>query len=148
MKKELWKDCLNCKNNCCKWDNSFPFPVFITPEEISKIRESGFDTSKFSESHPCTFLKDAKCSIYPIRPIDCQLFPFDVHIISGEFYWILWEFPCTIVNKTNKEEYLAFFEKSIVPSFKKHLKEYSEFRCEELTKNYDFEILREIKIID
>lgn len=145
----LWGDCLNCKNKCCELKISFP--LFTTSEELSKIKEYGFNED-FSEFHSCMCYNKEykKCMIYKIRPVDCRLFPFDVHIVDGKSYWIIWDLPCLIVdtinNKAgNEEDYLNFFENNIIPKFKQYLGVYNSFRCPELIDNYKFKILREIK---
>lgn len=41
------------------------------------------------------FNKNGLCSIYKDRPLDCQLFPFDmIESSSGELYWIVYEDLC------------------------------------------------------
>jgi len=155
MESQLWGECLNCVNKCCEWKNSFPFPLFVTNKEEQIIKKNGFNSSELinlKTKHPCIFLdKNKLCKIHKIRPIDCKLFPFDIHEINKKFHWILWEFPCKIVkdiesNVKNKEDYLVSFETKVIPKFKKHLGDYSSFRCEELINNYSFVILREVVI--
>lgn len=88
INKEVWKevDCLTCAN-CCKSMT----PTFTktdikrisahfgeTPEEFSKKwlkKDSNQDM--VNKKQPCQFLnlKDNKCSIYAIRPVDCAGFP-------------------------------------------------------------------------
>lgn len=144
----LWKDCLSCKSKCCGWTSELDFPVFVTKEESLRIKKVGFDISKVNGPPPCMFFNknNKKCNIYAIRPVDCQLFPFDIHKIKGKFYWVIWKIPCTITNKKNKEKYLKFFEKNIIPNFKKYLEEYNSLECDKLINKYDFEILREVKL--
>jgi len=89
MDKEVWAetDCLACAN-CCKTMT----PTFTkqdikrisahfnqTPEEFTakwlyKERSTG---DMMNKKQPCQFLnlKDNKCSIYEIRPVDCATFP-------------------------------------------------------------------------
>ncbi|MEI7471687.1 MAG: YkgJ family cysteine cluster protein [Chitinophagaceae bacterium] len=86
--KEVWKevDCLSCAN-CCKTMT----PTFTkadikriaahfqqTPEAFTEqwlYKDRGGDM--MNKKQPCQFLnlKDNKCSIYAIRPIDCSGFP-------------------------------------------------------------------------
>lgn len=86
---EVWKetDCLACAN-CCKTMS----PTFTT-EDVKRIsKHVGMSQEKFREkylyldradkdwmnkSQPCQFLnlKDNKCSIYEVRPLDCATFP-------------------------------------------------------------------------
>jgi Fe-S-cluster containining protein len=87
LEKEVWKevDCLSCAN-CCKTMT----PTFTktdlkrisahfgqTPDEFRKqwLHKDGGDL--VNKKQPCQFLnlKDNKCSIYAIRPVDCSGFP-------------------------------------------------------------------------
>ena len=88
VEKEVWKevDCLSCAN-CCKTMS----PTFTktdikriskhfsqTPEQFTKQwlrKDRGGDL--LNKTEPCQFLnlKDNKCSIYAIRPLDCSGFP-------------------------------------------------------------------------
>ncbi|HEU4574403.1 MAG TPA: YkgJ family cysteine cluster protein [Chitinophagaceae bacterium] len=89
VEKEVWDevDCLTCAN-CCKTMTPTYTPADIrriaahfkmTPEQfrgkwLYKERSSG---DWMNKSTPCQFLnlKDNKCSIYSIRPVDCAGFP-------------------------------------------------------------------------
>lgn len=88
--KEVWAntDCLSCAN-CCKTMT----PTY-TPRDLKRIakhfkmsvtdfkkkwlkQERGGDRDWMNRDTPCPFLnlKDNKCSIYAIRPVDCAGFP-------------------------------------------------------------------------
>ena len=88
LEKEVWKevDCLSCAN-CCKTMS----PTFSktdikriskhfdqTPEAFTKqwLRKDRIGDI-LNKTEPCQFLnlKDNKCSIYEIRPVDCSGFP-------------------------------------------------------------------------
>ncbi len=89
LDKEVWAetDCLSCAN-CCKTMT----PTF-TKEDIKRISAYFKQTPKeftdkwlfkergtgdmMNKKQPCQFLnlKDNKCSIYEIRPVDCSGFP-------------------------------------------------------------------------
>ncbi len=88
LEKTVWKeiDCLSCAN-CCKTMS----PTFtktdirriskhfsLTPEAFSKkwLRKDRIG-DMLNKTEPCQFLnlKDNKCSIYAIRPLDCAGFP-------------------------------------------------------------------------
>jgi Fe-S-cluster containining protein len=89
LEPEVWKevDCLSCAN-CCKTMTPTYTPADIkrisahfnqTPQEfkdqwlIYEKRDKDWQNKK----QPCQFLnlKDNKCSIYEIRPLDCSGFP-------------------------------------------------------------------------
>ncbi len=54
----------------------------LTPTELDALalelgaareRNRGLDSKqRFSPEHPCAFLRDAQCSIYPVRPLSCR----------------------------------------------------------------------------
>ena len=89
VEKEVWKeiDCLSCAN-CCKTMT----PTY-TEKDIKRIAaytEMPVDAFKkkwlikergtgdwLNKSTPCQFLnpESNKCSIYPVRPVDCSGFP-------------------------------------------------------------------------
>lgn len=135
----IWKDCLYCRDKCCKWD--IANPIFVTPQEKEKL--TGINTK-----HPCFFFNQKElCDIHVIRPFDCRFFPFDILKINGEFFWIVWKLNCLILNKNKKEFeiYLREHEKYLIPKFKECLSDYSEFRLKEFLSKYRYEVLREIK---
>ena len=90
LEKEVWQetDCLTCAN-CCKTMT----PTFtntdmkrisahlnMTVEAFQKKwlrKEKGGDRDWLNKTEPCQFLnlKDNKCSIYEVRPVDCSGFP-------------------------------------------------------------------------
>ncbi|MBK5271307.1 MAG: YkgJ family cysteine cluster protein, partial [Bacteroidia bacterium] len=90
VEKEVWKevDCLSCAN-CCKTMT----PTY-TLKDIKRIavhldmsvdafkkkwllKERGSEGDWINKSTPCQFLnlKNNKCSIYEVRPVDCSGFP-------------------------------------------------------------------------
>jgi uncharacterized protein len=87
--KQAWKevDCLTCAN-CCKTMS----PTYTTADIKRISAHFGMKVTEFKEKYlykdkaegdwmnvkqPCQFLnlKDNKCSIYDIRPLDCSGFP-------------------------------------------------------------------------
>ena len=88
IEKEVWKevDCLTCANCCKKMTPTFTNQDLKrisahfnqTPDEFKKQwlkKDSNKDL--VNKTQPCQFLnlKDNKCSIYAIRPVDCSGFP-------------------------------------------------------------------------
>ncbi|MEW6294867.1 MAG: hypothetical protein AB1467_01055 [Candidatus Diapherotrites archaeon] len=139
MQTDLWKECLTCKDKCCKWD--IAFPLFVTNHEKRKL-------SHINTRHPCLYFNRKElCEIYPNRPFDCRFFPFNVWESNGKFYWMIWKLNCPILNK-NKEKielYLQEHEKKLIHRFKNYLNAYSKFRLEELIAKYQYEVLRKVK---
>lgn len=88
VEKEVWKeiDCLSCANCCKKMTPTFTKTDLKrisahfgqTPDEFRKqwlTKDRNKDL--VNKNQPCQFLnlKDNKCSIYEIRPVDCAGFP-------------------------------------------------------------------------
>ena len=88
VEPEVWKeiDCLSCANCCKKMTPTFTVKDLKrisahfnqTPEAFKKQwlkKDSSGDL--VNKTQPCQFLnlKDNKCSIYEIRPVDCSGFP-------------------------------------------------------------------------
>lgn len=142
--------CQNCKKMCCKADISFS-PV-VTKSEIDKIEAflsanqdvrklagdkdfSYFDSesktfklSKFSDNR-CVFWNPdtSKCRIYPARPLDCKIFPF-------EYRWFSWMYAPHCPSKVfNKKIMLSQF-KDYSPEQVKKLK-LMHLRAPESTKD-------------
>lgn len=129
----LWADCLNCESKVCCTHKSI-YPLFLTPDESVNL----------TKTWPCKSLANGKCTIYENRPVDCKLFPFDLHVINGKIFWIIWKFRDT-KNKQNKEAYLKFFEKKYSTFLKTYGKKYAlDFR-EKLKSEFGYEVLRELK---
>lgn len=76
--------CQKCSGRCCKGDEG---AVWLTQEEIRRIEDhtkgsvdvkitrKGLHLNMTKEG--CPYLKkDGNCSIYPVRPQQCRLFPF------------------------------------------------------------------------
>lgn len=80
MKKNLFEECFACEDRCCK--KKIAYPLFLTSEEKTRF-------PKINSKFPCKSYKE-KCNVYHNRPIDCRLFPFDIHKMDEKFYWIIW----------------------------------------------------------
>lgn len=136
MESNLWKECLNCKDKCCK--KHIAFRIFATPQEKEKL-------SKINCSYPCSYFnKNELCDTHSSRPVDCRFFPFDIMEINKRFFWITWKLDCPIINRRNFEPYMIEHEKNLIPNFTEHLGDYSRFRLKELLKEYKYEVIREV----
>ncbi len=101
-KEGLSFECTGC-GNCC---TGSPGYVWVTEEEIEEI--AGFLGLPVSEirkrylrqkhgrfalielkykNYDCIFLKDNKCSIYPVRPTQCRTYPWWVSNLSSREAW-------------------------------------------------------------
>jgi len=92
--------CQDCCSNCCKTGGV----VLISEEDVTKIskylkisrdefykkftKEEGKKIYLIDrEIDDCIFLKNDKCSIYPVRPIQCKTFPFWPQNVKSEKRW-------------------------------------------------------------
>ncbi len=100
--KGLRFSCARC-GKCC---GGSPGYVFLKKEEAETIaRFLKISLGKFYQdyarilsdgrlslketlvSYNCIFLKDQKCQIYPVRPIQCQTFPWWPSLLSAKKNW-------------------------------------------------------------
>lgn len=90
--------CIGC-GSCCR---GFPGYVWINRDEIEKIskflnleikvflqkfcRESNnkIALKEWLFDYSCIFLKENRCTIYPVRPLQCKTFPFWKEIVSSK----------------------------------------------------------------
>jgi Fe-S-cluster containining protein len=141
---DTWKECLDCKGNCCCMQKQIVYPLFLTEKERRKF-------PGINDTFPCKFLSESRlCLIYKKRPIDCRLFPFDIVEENGIFYWVYWNTDCPITKMGYANEWeirLKNAEKKLLPCIKKYLHDYSNFRIDEFIKNFGkYVILREIQM--
>jgi len=81
-------DCTQCANCCIELETSFKMDEIDRLAESSIIEKERFiaeltnpdaDGEKdivWLKNQPCHFLKDKKCTIYPLRPGECQRYPY------------------------------------------------------------------------
>ena len=100
--KGLHFKCTEC-GKCC---SGAPGYVWVSDEEIEKIAEflnisieqvhmkylvqvgDKFSIKDLREqNHSCIFLRDAKCSIYSVRPKQCKTYPFWPSILKSKENW-------------------------------------------------------------
>jgi len=87
--------CKKCEGNCCRMESGY---VWVKKADINRISKySGIDSNtliekylikigrrlsikeaKYDQEYPCIFfdMDSKKCLIYPVRPLQCQTFPF------------------------------------------------------------------------
>ena len=65
-----------------------------------RLREKSYALVEMkSQNHDCVFLKDKKCSIYPVRPVQCRTYPWwQENLNSGES-WKLAAESCEGINE-------------------------------------------------
>ncbi len=91
-------DCTECANCCIELETSFRMDEIDRMSEYLQIDKIEFinqstkpdeygEKDKFVlNSTPCQFLKDNKCTIYPVRPEECRSYP---HLQKDEFIFRL-----------------------------------------------------------
>ncbi len=78
--------------NCGKCEQLIAEGIWLQPDEILPLADELKLTKQdfiaqycFSQGDkvvlktPCIFYKENKCSVYPVRPIVCRLFPIDIN---------------------------------------------------------------------
>ena len=135
------KLCYQCKETCCL----IPSSPFLTESDVDRIksstnfREGEFSETKITKSKKryrkiktgnlgnCMFYDHEKalCTIYSARPVDCQLFPLDIHQIDGIYYWILYEI-CPL-SEVVVSKNIDYAEEFFLPQLKKYLEQYAEY---------------------
>ena len=66
--------------------------------------------------------RSGRCNIYAARPVDCRLYPLDIALIDGSYYWILRRY-CDITDADLKN--LIAFGEQILPQFRDRLRDYA-----------------------
>jgi len=90
--------CKDCDCFCCIGRDEYDSPS-VMPEDVQRladylhIRKDAF-IKKYvlplgtlvgskrvypSLKHPCPFYRNHRCSLYPVRPLICRIFPFNAH---------------------------------------------------------------------
>ena len=95
-------------SNCCTVSGGF---VFISENDVKIIakflkisaedflknftRKKGNSLALIDrDEKDCIFLKNHKCSIYPVRPIQCRTFPFWPQNLKSEKRWSIIQSEC------------------------------------------------------
>lgn len=96
--------CTRC-SNCCRHDSGY---VFLSEADISRLsgafglsREEFIDryctrvnlgiASRISlneqPNYDCVFFQEGRCSVYPVRPLQCRSYPFWANIVETPQAW-------------------------------------------------------------
>lgn len=96
--------CSTCTKSCCTVVGG----AIVLPHELEQLDSIQVNNNKFltksnihgreiiqikkkDNSTHCIFFDESHgCKIYPDRPFDCKMFPFDLEVINGELYWIIY----------------------------------------------------------
>lgn len=98
--------CDSCKHQACCTNSSVPLVFSGEYESLKSIGKSGDEyiqeltinnktikaVKKKEGSDICVFWDEEKkkCNIYENRPFDCRAYPFDISLIDGKYYWIVY----------------------------------------------------------
>lgn len=109
-------------------------PPYLTKHDIEQIEYfTGLDKEYFAKKkkHPltgriisimridhgggCVFFNkhDGKCKIHLFRPMDCRLFPLDIEIENGIYYWTLYKYKQCNMPKEDLVSLLAYREEAL-----------------------------------
>ena len=96
--------CTRC-SNCCRHESGY---VFLSEEDLGRLsrafemtRETFIDcycrvidlgvTKRVSlqeqENFDCVFFQEGRCSVYPVRPLQCRSYPFWPNIVDSRQAW-------------------------------------------------------------
>ena len=152
--------CISCpvNSNCCsrvKISGEIDSPILF-PKDVEDVQQlTGLKVDCFSEpispnngkvrvmrtnSNGCYFyhFPEGKCEIYPVRPIDCRLFPFDIKEKSdGSLVWIAYTQLCPI--EFDPYAYLNHV-KAMVPQLRYNIQTYARTETPELDKQARVEL--------
>lgn len=98
--------CDSCQHQGCCTNSSAPL---VFPHDLNALKSIGksgeeylqevtikdkkaIAVKKKNNSNVCVFWDENKkmCSIYENRPFDCRAYPFDMRLIDGKYYWIVY----------------------------------------------------------
>jgi len=100
-KEGLRFECTGC-GKCC---TGAPGYTWVNEKEIASIAEylnisvdlfarrylrkigKRFSLVEYKQNYDCVFLKDQRCSIYPVRPTQCRTFPWWAENLSSPEAW-------------------------------------------------------------
>ncbi len=127
IKTPIFFKCQDNCSNCCKVSGGF---VVVRDVEIKPItkhlkisvdefikhyarREGKYLCLIDRDGEDCILLKDDKCLIYPVRPIQCRTFPFWPQNLKTEKRWFSIQDECPGIGEGN-----AFSKEEIEKVFK------------------------------
>jgi Fe-S-cluster containining protein len=76
---------------------SRPIPAFA--EKIEDRTPYVYEMRKSPEDGKCIFLDKNRCTIYPLRPLICRFYPFELKTAHNEKYTFLFTEECPGINK-------------------------------------------------
>jgi Fe-S-cluster containining protein len=82
-------------------------PILNFAEKTENKAPYVYEMKKTAEDRKCVFLEDNRCTIYPLRPLICRFYPFELRSAHGRNYKFLFTTECPGINKgrTLSEDY-------------------------------------------
>jgi Fe-S-cluster containining protein len=74
-------------------------PILAFAEKIENRTPYVYEMKKTPEDGKCVFLENNRCTIYPLRPLICRFYPFELKIARGGNYIFLFTEECPGINK-------------------------------------------------
>jgi len=101
---EKMPECENCHMECRGRQRE----RWLLKEEVGRLKDLftnvvELDGVAFFEGGPCRHLKDGKCSIYDVRPLECRISPVKLTEQDGALYWMLTQ-ECRAVKQADPEK--------------------------------------------
>ena len=96
--------CTRC-SNCCRHESGY---VFLSERDIERLAEAfRLEVREFVEQYckrvdlgvttrtslreqnnfDCVFFRDGRCSVYPVRPLQCRSYPFWPSVLENADSW-------------------------------------------------------------
>ena len=73
-------------------------PILHFTVEIKDRFPYSYEMKK-REDGKCVFLENERCTIYPLRPLICRFYPFELKVLHDQKYTFLYTEECPGINK-------------------------------------------------
>jgi len=74
-------------------------PISKFAVEIKGKAPYSYEMKKRAEDGKCVFLENNRCTIYPLRPLICRFYPFELKMSRSRKYKFLFTAECPGINK-------------------------------------------------
>ena len=74
-------------------------PIAEFAEKIENRAPYVYEMKKTVENEKCVFLENNRCAIYPLRPIICRFYPYELKTANSGKYKFLFTEECPGINK-------------------------------------------------
>jgi Fe-S-cluster containining protein len=153
------RTCVSCC--CCKLEPAVLVRSDIPPiAAATGLKEADFVENRagevpllrFNPVRGCLFLdeKSGKCGIYPVRPLDCRLFPLDIISSDARYFLIRYRTNTCALDDVPSEELIRTAEEEVFPRLWAEPREFSRFARYENPAgpftHFPYEILKEINV--